>query len=228
MHIMIVHVTKRGGRGLPIVHDDADRYDFVKCLYYLNDANHPRPWRRDVDALGEGLQLKRPEGWPGERSPYVDILSYCLQDNHFHLLLREREDGGTHQFLKSLGASMTQAYNQKYNGSGSIFQGRPQKRFVESGDYLRKLFVYINVKNVFEQTDKSLDKAVEKFEDTFAQALNNPFSSLPDIMDQRSSPIIEKEVFADSFGSPAEFKEFAREQMNYSVFVQEIESRPLD
>lgn len=85
---MIVQTIKRGGRGMPIVEDQDDRYRYIQSLYFLNDKNHPKTWKLDVDAVGSGLHFQRPDSWPDERDPYVDILSYCLLDNHHHLLLR--------------------------------------------------------------------------------------------------------------------------------------------
>jgi len=104
---MVLHIVKRGGRGLPIVEDDDDRYRYLKRLYFLNDANHPRGWERDVNAISQELHFQRPDSWNTDRDPYIDILSYHLHENHHHLLIRERKESGVHEFMKSLSASMT-------------------------------------------------------------------------------------------------------------------------
>jgi hypothetical protein len=220
----ILHITKRGGRGLPIVKDDADRYRFLKCLYFLNDANHPTPWERDVDAISAGLHFERPDSWPGDREPYVDILSYCLVENHFHILLQEREEGGAGAYLQSLSNSLTQHFNSRYGGKDSIFGGRPDRRMVESERYLLYAFVYLNIKNTFEMVADSIEQATADFDTYFTQAMEYQFSSLPDVMGKRSSPIIVREIFADAFASPAEFRNFARDQMaRYRAFLAEFE-----
>jgi hypothetical protein len=226
---MTVHIIKRGGRGMPIVEDDNDRYRFIKALYFLNDVNHPLRWERDVDALGSGLHFQRPDNWPGEREQYVRILSYCLQDNHHHLLLEEVQEGGVANFMKSLSASMTQAYNEKYDTEGTIFQGRPKKKIVETDEYLRLLYVYINVKNPFERYESGLEEAISNFEDVFTAALNYPFSSLPDIMKKRKSPVTATDMFDELFSSPDAFKNFAKEQMQqYEVFLQDVNTSQLE
>src|SRR5690606_40372877 len=63
----IVHVIKRGSRGLPIVKSNGDRYRFLKLLYFLNDATHPINWERDVDEVQKGLHFNRPKHWAGHR-----------------------------------------------------------------------------------------------------------------------------------------------------------------
>lgn len=218
---MIMHVVKRGSRGLPIVKDDSDRYRYIKCLFYLNDANRPIHWERDVRDIKKGLHFNRPHSWQKERDEFVDILSYCLHDNHHHLMLRARLDDGITRFLQSLGGSMTQVFNKKYGGRGSIFQGKPQKRIVESDEYLKKLYVYINIKNSFERYSKGFDAALNNFDSAFREAKDYPFSSLPDLIGDRNSPIIAKSYFNDLFESPREFQDFARDQMQrYQIFLK--------
>jgi len=214
---------------MPIVEDDDDRYRFIKALYFLNDANHSLRWERDVDALGSGLHFQRPDNWPNEREQYVRILSYCLRDSHHHLLLEEVKEGGVANFMKSLSASMTQAYNEKYDTEGTIFQGRPKKKIVETDEYLRLLYVYINIKNPFERYENGLKEAISNFEDAFTAALNYPFSSLPDVMKKRNSPVTATDIFNDAFSSPDAFKSFTRKQMReYEVFLQDVNADQLE
>ncbi|MEX2514738.1 MAG: hypothetical protein WD335_01240 [Candidatus Paceibacterota bacterium] len=226
---MLLHIIKRGGRGLPIVADDDDRWRYLKCLYYLNDKNHPIGWERDVEALGSGLHFQRPESWGGERDPYVDILSYCLMDNHYHLFVSERDEGMMAAFTRSLNKSMSQAYNEKQDTSGSIFQGPPKKKFVEDDAYLKFLYVYVNVKNPFERYQGGIRKAIENFDDAWEFALEYDFSSLPDCAGDRASPIVSLDIFRDAFSSSAEFKEFAREQMHrYGQFLEDVDADDLE
>jgi len=215
---------------MPIVEEAADRWRFLKCLYFLNDANHPTPWERDVDRLGDGLHFNRPDSWVGERKPLVDILAYCLMDNHFHIVLKERQEGGAAAFMKSLASSMTETYNKKYNtDGGSIFGGRPKKRFVETDQYLKFLYVYVNVKNPFERHSEGLSTAINDFDAAFSEILSYPFSSLADCMDERNSPIVSLDMFSTLFASPNDFKEFAREQMHrYQVFLQDVDAEDLE
>jgi len=214
---------------MPIVADEDDRWRYLKRLYYLNDKNHPARWERDVDALGSGLHFQRPEAWGGKRDPYVDILSYCLMDNHHHLFLSERDEGGVAAFVKSLSSSMSQAYNGKHGGDGSIFQGPPKKRFVEDDDYLKFLYVYINVKNPFERYPGGIQEAIDNFDAAWESSLKYDFSSLPDCAGKRASPIVLLDMFNDSFVDSADFKEFARVQMRrYQQFLNDVDVDDLE
>lgn len=44
--------------------------------------------------------------------------------NHFHLLLRQKKDGGVVKFMKKFGTGYTNYFNNKYDRVGSLFQER--------------------------------------------------------------------------------------------------------
>src|SRR3989344_2655516 len=186
----ILHVTKRGARGLDIVRDEHDRHRFGKLLFYLNDTFSDTNW---IDALKYRRPLERPEHWP-EREPLVRILAWTLLSNHFHLLLEEIREGGTAKFMQRLCGSMSAASNSKYSETGSIFQGSYRCKTVDDDSYLRYLTFYIQVKNVFDMYPGGLAKAISNFEKAWEWALQYPYSSLRTYALDIESPIIEKEL----------------------------------
>ena len=86
----ILHVIKRGARGMDIVRDERDRHRFGTLLFYLNDSFSDPNW---IENLKFCRPFERPEHWP-EREPLVRILAWTLLSNHFHLLLEEIREGG--------------------------------------------------------------------------------------------------------------------------------------
>ena len=87
--------------------------------------------------------------------PVARIYSYCLLPNHFHLLLKIRDEnqlpekvriGKTtiHQSFSNLFNSYTKAFNKKYNRTGSLFQKHPKRIRIKNEVYLRNLIIYIN------------------------------------------------------------------------------------
>lgn len=219
----IVHVTMRGARGMEIVRDGEDRYRWLQLLYFLNDANHPAKWERDINKLQNGLHFNRPDHWPS-REKLTDILSYCLMDNHFHLLLAERKDGGISKFMQGLAGSMTRRFNGRHGGSGSIFEGSYKSRTIHDDSYLRVALVYINVKNPFERFAGGIIAAMRNFEAAYEFALEYPFCSLADIGDSRESPIIFYEHKLLDY-SPVAFRRQAAELMENRVRKLEHDER---
>ncbi|MFZ2555394.1 MAG: transposase, partial [Minisyncoccia bacterium] len=136
------HIVKRGARQGLIVRDEADRWRFIKLLRYTNDANSPRHWERDIGPEHIRNNFARPDSWKPCR-PYVSIAAYCLMDNHFHLLVQEKEENGISTFMQRLGRSMAAHHNAKYQESGALFQGPYIARVVTDDDHLQYLATYI-------------------------------------------------------------------------------------
>jgi len=76
--------------------------------------------------------------------PLIDILAYCLNPNHYHLLLRQNIESGISEFMKRIGAGYTYYFNNKRKRSGSLFQGKYKLKPIKSTEELLKLSVYVN------------------------------------------------------------------------------------
>ena len=215
-----VHVVNRGAHKIDIVRTDADRWRFLKLLRYLNDANAPRNWERDISPDHIRNNFARPEHWD-EAQPYVSILSHCLKDNHFHLLLLEQLEGGTSKFMQRVSRSMAANFNAKYEGSGVLFQGSFRARIVDNDIHLQHLAVYINIKNVFEAYPGGLKIALDNFDDAYAWATQYPFSSTADFAGKRKSSLLDHETLKSLFASSADFRVAAEEFVNARLEIED-------
>lgn len=205
----IIHVTKRGTRGMNIVRDTEDSWRFVKSLFLLNDTHTDPNWHRESAGLSA---FERPSDWP-EREPLVRILAWTLLSNHFHLLLQEIREGGTAKFMQRLGGSMSMCSNLKYNEKGSIFQSAYHGRVVDNDAHLNYLTFYILVKNVLEMYPRGLRAALANFDDAWEWASQYPFSSLPGIILGKPTPIVDdvEGLMTGIIGHGNSFKKEAKE-----------------
>lgn len=76
----------------------------------------------------------------------VDIVAYCLMPNHFHILLRQKENGGIVQIIvKSLNA-LTRYYNLMNHRKGPIFLTQfRSKRLLTREQYLHvSRYIHLN------------------------------------------------------------------------------------
>lgn len=74
----------------------------------------------------------------------VDLLSYCLIPNHFHLLVFQKNPNDISYFMKSLGVKYSMFFNKKYKRVGTLFQGAYKAVEVESENQLLYLSKYIH------------------------------------------------------------------------------------
>ncbi len=82
-----------------------------------------------------------------ERFP-VNIISYCLMPNHFHLLIQQLATDAISQFLSTLCNSHSRYFNVKYETVGSLYQGRFKAKRVDKDEYLIHLSRYIHLNPV--------------------------------------------------------------------------------
>ena len=87
--------------------------------------------------------------------PVADFYSYCLLPNHFHFVLRVKDedelppeylDGGRKlsQPFANMFNAYTKAFNKMYQRQGSLFQEHPKRQRIDNDAYLRNLILYVN------------------------------------------------------------------------------------
>lgn len=73
------------------------------------------------------------------------LYTYCLMDNHIHLLLRTgQESEPLEQIFKRIGVRYAAWYNHKYSRTGHLFQDRFLSEAVNDDSYLWTVFSYIH------------------------------------------------------------------------------------
>ena len=88
----------------------------------------------------------------------VDIITYCLMPNHFHILVRETSEKGVSQFMQRLGTAYSSYFNKKYKRTGTLFEGPFKARLVDTEPYLLYLTSYIHLNPI-----KLIDPEWKKF-----------------------------------------------------------------
>ena len=218
-----VHVCNRGTKKLPIYREKEDLWRLLANFFYLNHAERmPENWVRRLkqDGLWTPGVYSWPEGW-GSRIPLVSILAFCIMPNHLHLILKERTEKGIPKFMHRASMSYSKFINEKYDESGSLFQGAYRSRVVRSDADLRNLAVYVQVKNPFELNPKGLRGAIESFDESYEQAKEYPFTSLSAYAGGTSLPILEKDIYGEIFPDSDLFKKHAQETMLFRLELLE-------
>ena len=88
------HVTQRGNRRAQVFFNDDDRVSYLT-------------WLQEYSAKYG-----------------VEILAYCLMDNHIHLVAVPNDDAGLHLALKPLHMRYAQRVNRAWGWKGHLWQGR--------------------------------------------------------------------------------------------------------
>jgi len=109
----IYHIVLRGINQQAIFEDDEDCKKMIHALY----------------------EVKQISGYT--------LYAYCIMKNHFHLLLKEGQEGLEHIF-KRFGPRYVYWYNAKYKREGYLFQGRFWSEPIKNERHLFAVLRYIH------------------------------------------------------------------------------------
>jgi len=202
-----VHVYNRGNHKQNIVEDDLDKWRFLACLRFFNDARvEPRVLHyifveqktaKRLNLFDSGA-FDWPKSWPAQ-DPLVKIVSYCLMPNHYHLLLQEIRPGGVSSFMHKCGTGFTGYYNSRHHENGSLFQGAYKAKCITSEAYLQYVDAYIQILNPLELLPDHNSISVEK---SIKSIIAYPFSGFGESIGKRDFHITDRKETEKTFGLP--------------------------
>ena len=135
----IYHIYNRGVEKRTIFGDKKDYVRFIHDLFEFNDEN---------PVLNTEYRLERSPAQPiADRKPrklLVEILVFTLMSNHFHMLIRPKNETGVSRFMHKLGVGYTLYFNQKYKRVGPLFQGKFKAVHVQRETHLMHIPHYIH------------------------------------------------------------------------------------
>jgi len=137
------HIYNRGVDKRDIFSDKNDIYRFIESIKEFNREDK-------IDSLANLRKLKNSSQNPqiaarqlsGE--PLVEIMAYCLNPNHFHLVLKQISDNGIAKFMHKLQSGYSSYFNIKNYRSGALFQGTYKSQIIKSENYFNKIIGYVN------------------------------------------------------------------------------------
>jgi len=111
----VYHVLNRGNGRMRIFHKDGDYEAFLRVLT-------------------EGLQCYA-----------IELFTYCLMPNHWHLVVRPGSDEALGRWLGWVGVTHVRRYHAHYHsrGGGHLYQGRFKSFPVAEDDYFLALCRYV-------------------------------------------------------------------------------------
>lgn len=203
------HVVQRGTRGFPIVRDETDRFRFLLMLTHFNDTFSSQNWHRDLSEANVQHSFNRPAHWPIQER-LVNIIAFCLVENHFHLILEELAEGSIARFMQRLGTGMAKRFNERYDERGSLFQGPYRSKTISDDYYFRYVSAYVQLKNALDVYPGGQEHARKDFGRAYDWVCSYPYSSLGDYTESFNRPIVEKDFLASLF-TPKEYRKFCKD-----------------
>lgn len=184
------HIYNRGADKRVVFTNNDDFERFLQSVEEFNSIEPIGSIYQNSFNKAQLNQLRRPT------SKLVDIVCYCLNPNHYHMVLQQNVDGGISEFMKRLNGGYTKHFNFKHKRNGVLFQGRYKYIHINSNDYLLYISAYVNLNN-----------KVHKLKGDFFR------SSWDEFVGNRNTKICKKNIILNQFKGKNEYKIFSKETL---------------
>jgi putative transposase len=177
----------------------------MMCLWYYQSKfpmySFSKYLRLRVDVRGSLYQqiLELPK--------QVEILSFSLMPNHFHLLVTQKSDNGITKYLSNFQNSFAKYYNTKYERKGSLFEEQFGSVRMEADEQLIHSTRYIHLQAFTSFLVKDYQR-LKKY----------PWSSLPEYLGTSQDPlhkISNPKPILEYFKSSDDYERFLTDQAAY-------------
>lgn len=212
----IYHILNRGVDKRRIFLHQLDYLRFVHDLFEFNDA---APLTHTAYSFSKSSETRKPIYTHKEKKPrkfLVEILSFCLMPNHYHLLLLQKTEGGVVKFIKRLNMGYAKYFNEKYKRAGTLFQGRYKAVPVTTEAHFIHLPYYIHANPLDLVMPEWREANLANVNQAWEYLENYRWSSHRDYLGIKNFPSVTqreflREILGDSKRYETEFKKWLRD-----------------
>lgn len=184
------HLYNRGNSKQKIFLDQKDYNHFVKLLFLCNS-------KRSItlrDITRNTYDFDREE-------TLVNIGTYCLMPNHFHILAKEKINDGISKFMQKISTAYSMYFNKKYKRTGGLFEGKFKSQHIGTDRYLKYIFSYIHLNPIKIIDSKWKEEGIKNVNKSIAYLKKYQYSSYLDYLkeDRLKRKILDKKEFPKYF-----------------------------
>ena len=196
------HIFNRAVSKQVIFHNFGDYARFLFLILYFQApvkiSHIGRAVKDFVEYFGQSRALDNVEEDAIIKKRRVELVVFCIMPNHFHLIVKELDEGGIAAYMQRVLTSYSKYYNTKYQKSGHVFQGPYRAVHIADDRQLLHLSAYIH------RNPREISKWFKK-EDQY------PWSSYQDFIDEnRWGNLIMPDIVIEQFKDKAEYENFVK------------------
>jgi len=213
------HTYNRGVEKRKIFLEDSDYFRAVHDLYEFNDTKAMPNLNRYIVRFTKSNNWGLNNFGKLKKERLVNIETWCLMPNHYHLFSCPVKDNGLSVFHKKFGIGIANFFNTKYKRSGTLFQGRYKKVLVDNDTQALRLICYIHANPLDLWKPNWKEKGLTNLEIKDAlKFLEKEYrwSSHLDWWGIKNFPsLIDAEFMKRFFKNPKEYREFFTNWLRY-------------
>lgn len=202
------HIYNRGIDRRPTF---INKREYTRALDLLSFYQHeliPLRYSRFIEAPEERQMMYREEMQASRK--LIEVVAYCLMPNHFHLLIKQRQEQGIPIYISNFMNAYTKYFNTKYQRTGKLFQGIFKAVHVESEEQLIHLVRYIHLNPIASNLIPPSELT------TF------PWSSHMHYLNKTESEIVAHDTIATVHSLIPDYERFVTDQISYAQELEKI------
>lgn len=208
METDFLHILNRGVDKRTVFEDSQDYARFVQGMYVFNSTNAP-----PLNISRSNANVRHPMSNINDskknetRQPLVHIHTWCLMPNHYHLLLTPLSENGLSLFMKRLNMGYSKYFNEKYDRSGALWQGKYKKVHIQNDAHFLYVPHYIHANPLDMSYPEWRNQGIKNTKTMWETLLKYKWSSLRDYMGIKNFPsVIYTNDTKDILGKPVIIK----------------------
>ena len=127
--------------------------------------------------------------------------------NHYHLLLSPAIENGVSLFMKKLNMGYAKYFNEKYERSGALWQGKYKKKLIERDAHFLYIPYYIHLNALDLSMPQWREGKIQNITQALKKLREYRWSSHLDYLGEKNFPsITEREFLAQIIGTRAQYE----------------------
>lgn len=210
----IYHAYNRGVEKRPIFLLRKDYLRFIALINYYRFANCPIKFSHFKELSVEerkNILTKLDK----ESKKLVDVIAFCLMQNHVHFLLKQLYDNGVSKFMAKTTNGFSHYFNLRHERVGHLFQGNFGAVRIENEEQLVHVSRYIHLNPVSSYFIKIED--IDDYE----------YSSFPEYTNKKIGFCNTKEILS-YFKDRDDYRKFVYDYADYAKQLENIKHLTLE
>lgn len=224
----IYHIYNRGVEKRDVFLNDDDYYRFIHDLFEFNDIEPAINLAYHLKQQNRSKEVGLPKIEREPRKMIVELMAFCLMPNHFHLIIRQKNENGITEFMRKIGTGYTNYFNKKYKRVGALFQGKYKYIRLADESHFIHIPYYIHLNpldiNFSEWRKRELKdrKGAIKFLDNYRWSSHLDYAGIKNF-----PSVTQREFLLEFFGGPEKYKQSILEWLK-SLNIENFKEFTLD
>ena len=206
----IYHVFNRSVAKQPIFHNKKENETFLSLLEYYRFPNPPLRFSH-YQRLNTQDKTKLLRGLYKKNKHLVEIYSFSIMPNHYHLLLKQSLNSGIMNFIRLIQNSYARFLNLRYKRSGSLFQSPFKAVRLETDEQFIHVARYIHLNPL-------TSFVIRDFNDLKSYQWN----SYLDYLSFTLRKFINTSFLMNYFKNIEKFEEFTKDNLDYQRKLEKL------